>query len=286
MSKKDRSQALIAYEFNSKIFNQRKTDGYIDATGMCQAAGKMLGHYLENKKTKSFIKTLSLAIGIPIAELIQIVMGGLGKQGTYVHPKVAIHLAQWASDDFSVFVTNLVFDWMSGKEITKTKRTKVILYPEFRQERLETIPHTKTLREAVDLKMNKSLGSDNDRKYIYTNIENWVHEAVTRMQASTHKKALNAKNGVDLLNKQELQGFTLIKETFYKELAKFEDCSLSPDTIKILCKEACNYGEKLIRLHEDSETLDRFRHLKILPKSKQKALEKELPLLMIKLQTA
>lgn len=41
---------------------------------------------------------------------------GLNKErGTYVHPKVAIHLAQWLSPKFAVFVTEVVFDWMSGR---------------------------------------------------------------------------------------------------------------------------------------------------------------------------
>ncbi|WP_419902348.1 KilA-N domain-containing protein [Kiloniella sp.] len=35
-------------------------------------------------------------------------------QGTWVHPKVAIHLAQWLSPEFAVQVTNWVFDWMNG----------------------------------------------------------------------------------------------------------------------------------------------------------------------------
>lgn len=35
-------------------------------------------------------------------------------QGTWVHPQVAIHLAQWLSADFAVRVSRWVFDWMSG----------------------------------------------------------------------------------------------------------------------------------------------------------------------------
>ena len=35
-------------------------------------------------------------------------------QGTWVHPQVAIHLAQWLSPQFAVKVTQWVFDWMNG----------------------------------------------------------------------------------------------------------------------------------------------------------------------------
>jgi hypothetical protein len=36
-------------------------------------------------------------------------------QGTWVHPQVAIHLAQWCSAEFAVKVSQWVYDWMSGK---------------------------------------------------------------------------------------------------------------------------------------------------------------------------
>src|SRR5690606_34081967 len=39
---------------------------------------------------------------------------GNGTPSTWVHPKVAIHLAQWLSADFAVQVSEWVYDWMSG----------------------------------------------------------------------------------------------------------------------------------------------------------------------------
>ena len=42
-------------------------------------------------------------------------------RGTWVHPQVAIHLAQYLSPEFSVKVTEWVFDWMSGKNLPKAK---------------------------------------------------------------------------------------------------------------------------------------------------------------------
>jgi len=43
---------------------------------VCQASGKLLGHYLETKATKAFLDELSADIGIPISELVQIIKGG------------------------------------------------------------------------------------------------------------------------------------------------------------------------------------------------------------------
>ena len=56
------------------------------------------------------------ATGIPVAELIQRVMGGTPEiQGTWVHPRVAIHMAQWLSPEFSVHVSGWVFEWLGGQ---------------------------------------------------------------------------------------------------------------------------------------------------------------------------
>lgn len=107
---------LVQYEFEKETIHQRVKDGYVNATAMCKAAGKQLKHYNENQMTKEFVKVLSSEVGIPTTELVQSVQGGNpALQGTWVHPQVAINLAQWLSPIFAVRVTKWVFDWMSGK---------------------------------------------------------------------------------------------------------------------------------------------------------------------------
>src|SRR5262245_46239036 len=82
---------------------------------MCQAAGREFKHYNENRATKDFVAALSAEVGIPTSVLVQSMKGGdIRFQGTWVHPQVAIHLAQWLSPKFSVQVTQWVYDWMSG----------------------------------------------------------------------------------------------------------------------------------------------------------------------------
>ena len=56
------------------------------------------------------------------AALIQPLKGGVApkQQGTWVHPKVAINLAQWLSPQFAVQVSTRVFDWMEGRVAAKS----------------------------------------------------------------------------------------------------------------------------------------------------------------------
>lgn len=113
--------ALIHRKIENVVVNQRVVDGYINATAMCQAVGKQLGHYLENKTTKEFLKELSSDIGIPISELVIVIKGGVSDaQGTWVHPEVAINLGQWCSPKFAVAVAKWVREWITNKIEPKT----------------------------------------------------------------------------------------------------------------------------------------------------------------------
>lgn len=110
------SLSLISHQVQNSIVEQRAGDGYINATAMCKAAGKMMADYTRLKTTKEFLAALEADMGIPISQLIQVLKNGhTGEQGTWVHPQVAINLAIWLSPQFAVQVSKWVVDWMSGK---------------------------------------------------------------------------------------------------------------------------------------------------------------------------
>jgi len=109
------SLQLITHQTNSGIVQQRAVDGYINATALCQAAGKRWHNYVRNEATGHFLRALAAKTRISVMELNQEVKDPNGIPSTWVHPKVAIHLAQWLSADFAVQVSEWVYDWMSGK---------------------------------------------------------------------------------------------------------------------------------------------------------------------------
>lgn len=108
--------SLIPHTIEGTVIEQRATDGYINATAMCKVAGKLFADYARLGSTKEFLEALSSDMGIPISELFQVVKGGSDplRQGTWVHPDVAINLAQWLSPKFAVQVSKWVREWMSG----------------------------------------------------------------------------------------------------------------------------------------------------------------------------
>lgn len=108
--------ALISHEVDQQTIYQRASDGYVNATAMCNAAEKRLGNYLQNQNTKAFIAELSRSAGIPADLLVQTINTGPNEyRGTWVHPDVAIHLAQWCSPKFAVQVNKFIREWMQGE---------------------------------------------------------------------------------------------------------------------------------------------------------------------------
>lgn len=75
----------------------RQSDGYFNATLMCQSSSKTWSHYIENKRTGLYLNRLSAIIGFPRKDLIIQQRRDFGKikQCTWVHPRVMPHLHQW-----------------------------------------------------------------------------------------------------------------------------------------------------------------------------------------------
>lgn len=99
---------------------RRSTDGWVNATAMCQAGGKRWNNYERGDRTQEYIAALrqALAPETPCAavvaqnratlpEVVEVRQGGAAHlQGTWVHPRLAVDLARWISPAFAV--------WMDG----------------------------------------------------------------------------------------------------------------------------------------------------------------------------
>lgn len=112
---------LIEHQLRGHVIQQRAKDGYINATAMCRAAERLWADYRRLRQTEAFLEAMSDDMGIPISELVQSIKGGEPHlQGTWVHPDVAINLAQWLSPRFAVRVARWVREWMTSGAPTST----------------------------------------------------------------------------------------------------------------------------------------------------------------------
>lgn len=113
----DNQLVLVPHTYQGSLIQQRAADGYINATAMCKAAGKEWSNYNQNASTADFLQALAGSLGIPRDQVVQPILAGPNEaRGTWVHPQVAIHLAQWLSPEFAVKVSEWVYDWMSGRD--------------------------------------------------------------------------------------------------------------------------------------------------------------------------
>ncbi|WP_295635819.1 KilA-N domain-containing protein [Novosphingobium sp.] len=109
-------KALVPHTHQGALILQRQVDGYINATAMCKAAGKEWANYNQNAATTAFLTALQGSLGIPRDHIVQSIITGPNEaRGTWVHPQVAVHLAQWLSADFAVKVSQWIIEWMTGK---------------------------------------------------------------------------------------------------------------------------------------------------------------------------
>lgn len=92
-------------------------DGYWNASAMCRANGKLWADYWRTQTTQEYASALSRSMGIPIDLLTRTVMTGPNdSRGTWVHQRIALHLAQWCNATFAVMVTGWVEElWTRGR---------------------------------------------------------------------------------------------------------------------------------------------------------------------------
>jgi len=103
----------------------RQSDGYINASQLCKAGKKYYNDWFRLEKTKEFLTELSqeLKIDILTDKTEKVDFGGLieinmeksdvDEQSTWVHPRVAIQIAQWISPKFAVNVTGWIHKLLS-----------------------------------------------------------------------------------------------------------------------------------------------------------------------------
>jgi hypothetical protein len=97
----------------------REEDGYVDVTNLCKAGGKKFAVWYRSIKTTRFLEVLSANIRsedhvkgserILSDPLIHMETDGTNdSRGTWVHPRIAINIAQWISPEFDVQVSKWI----------------------------------------------------------------------------------------------------------------------------------------------------------------------------------
>jgi hypothetical protein len=96
----------------------RKSDGFINATQMCKAGDKQFNVWFRSDKTKELITTLESEFENDVNNrsptnvgnlVVDIIKTGINeKRGSWIHPDLAVQLAQWISPAFAIKVSRWI----------------------------------------------------------------------------------------------------------------------------------------------------------------------------------
>lgn len=94
--------------FNSQVPVSFREDGYLNATTIAAHFGKRVPDFIKTEQTQAYISALAEILSetnkIVLEEKrLVIVKKGGNEQGTWLHPKLAIHFARWLDARFAVW---------------------------------------------------------------------------------------------------------------------------------------------------------------------------------------
>ena len=97
-----------------------RTDGFLNATVIASHFGKQARDYLKTEQTQQYITALAEFLSVKTKILtkenqIVIVKRGGSEQGTWLHPKLAIHFARWLDPKFAVWCDEQIEALLNGK---------------------------------------------------------------------------------------------------------------------------------------------------------------------------
>lgn len=97
-----------------------RQDGFLNATAIASHFGKLPKDYLKSEQTQQYISALAENLSVRRKILteenqIVIVKRGGSEQGTWLHPKLAIHFARWLNPKFAVWCDEQIEILLNGK---------------------------------------------------------------------------------------------------------------------------------------------------------------------------
>jgi hypothetical protein len=104
------SDIIVTRVFEGIPIRKRRCDSYIDAIAACRACGKKFEVYHRLEYTHQYLEYIASDLKKSKGDLI---ISSLGT--VWVHPRVALHLADWLRRDFLIWMDNWFLEDVSKK---------------------------------------------------------------------------------------------------------------------------------------------------------------------------
>jgi hypothetical protein len=193
-----------------------REDGYVNATKLCKAGKKKFNDWIRLNTTKELIKAFSKNLSLDIEQLVESSEGRYG--GTWIHPKLSIHIAQWISSEFVVKVSDWIDEWRLSCNKNEQKYIKSL-------EDIEPDDRKLDVEKQIQLRLQEELGGEIEVRTDFGYID-----LLTDKELIEIKEASNWKHGV---------GQLLAYSVFYKDrvlrLHLFNTKDIRKDIIDFCC---------------------------------------------------
>lgn len=198
------AKSTLRHEIAGFLVPQNTQNGYLNATALAKAYESCSGKrrdvrdWLQNKRTNETLKHLGTSTGIPVDQLVIINSRGRNEyRGTYIHPRLAVRFAIWLSDEFGLWVEELVNDWMvngAGNPLWHVDRQKIK-------------DSNELLRDAIAsyVQRHEDELSENRKRYIYNNVNDKLAIALVGCRPAKFRSDMKANCFRDALNKNQLE---------------------------------------------------------------------------------
>ena len=233
---------IISRKIDGLTIGQRDSDGYVNATAMCQGASKRIQDYWDNKGTKSFLHEVSEITGISVNTLVESRKGRGLESGTWVHPQVAINLGQWCSPKFAALVSKWVLDWMMISVQGQRQTGEPIQLTPHQEARTEGKLARRRYTDAIKDYLNRHEELSEDSRYwMYVN----ASDAINRVVFGKTARELCIERGVD---RDHLRDFMTTEELMSIKEVESLTQRLIDVTDEHPCKAAREAGSRLVLL--------------------------------------
>lgn len=148
-SPSESAQKITVFQYNGTNISFLSGENMmVNATQMAKPFGKRPVDWLRFQSSKEFIAALSEVRNHTSADLVKVIKGGNGKQGTWLHEDVAIEFARWLSPAFAIWCNDRIKELLSHG-ITAMPNTieQIIADPSFAIKTLQALQEERKAKE-------------------------------------------------------------------------------------------------------------------------------------------
>lgn len=94
------------------VSQNKRDDNYVNATEWCRKFGKEFADFKKTQQCKNLAKHLAKNLNLTIHQVLEVNRGK--GSSSWVHPVIAIALAEWLDPEFSLLVKNTFIRYLKG----------------------------------------------------------------------------------------------------------------------------------------------------------------------------